>query len=106
MKDIIANLITLLVCLNAVTGENLRHQAHQTRELRTSVMCLDLGKRRGLHDMKVSKKKYYNKFIDSVWADGGRCDVPTKKLKNRLSHPHGKLQLATASSYHESWSYD
>lgn len=85
----LTELMTLLTCLVAVTGVNLRHQGHQQRELRTSVMCLDLGQRRGLHNMKVvSKKKYYNRFIDSVWADGGNCEVKTTKLKNRLSHPH------------------
>lgn len=52
-------------------------------------MCLDLGKRKGLHNMKVSSKKYMKKLVkQNIDAKNGLCTEKTKTLKNRLQHPH------------------
>lgn len=118
MKNLIIILISILLC--AVTaasdvaeyiqeryGEyNLRH-----RDLEATVMCLDLGKQRGMHNMKVTKKKYYKKLIDSSnKAEGGKCFGPVKKLKANLKHNHkfckewnGKLVLINAPEGTRKW---
>eukprot|EP00956_Cyclotella_meneghiniana_P006592 scaffold8717_cov59-Cyclotella_meneghiniana.AAC.1 len=52
-------------------------------------MCLDLGNKKGLHDMKVSNLKYLNKLVkQNKHAKKGRCTETTKKLPNRLVHKH------------------
>ena len=80
MKTLVL-ILNVIICFAA--ADNLRH-----RELANKVMCLDLGKRRGIHNMKVTKKKYYNKLIKNNDVEGGECTEPTKKLKSRLSHAH------------------
>lgn len=90
MKSPILILMTLLIyssLSNADIDEenyNLRH-----RELGgKSRMCIDLGQRKGLHNMKVSKKKYMKKLADLANAKEGWCQGSTKKLKARLTHEH------------------
>eukprot|EP00956_Cyclotella_meneghiniana_P024194 scaffold48279_cov50-Cyclotella_meneghiniana.AAC.4 len=84
MKSPLLTLITLLIYLTAALGINLRH-----RDLANKIMCLDLGRRKGLHDMKVTKSKYFNKLVkQNDHAEKGRCTEPTKKLANRLNHKH------------------
>ena len=84
MKYLNIALVSLISCTVAVSGENLRH-----RELRDSVMCLDLGKRKGLHNMKVTRRKYMKKLVkQNADAEEGPCTEKTTMLKNRLQHPH------------------
>ena len=84
MKSPLLTLMTLLIYVTAVLGTNLRH-----RDLANRILCVDLGKRKGLHDIKVTKSKYFKKLAkQSDHAEKGRCTEPTKKLPNRLIHKH------------------
>jgi hypothetical protein len=89
MKSLIL-LVAIIACFAAAFETDLEENVYNLRHrnLGTNVMCLDLGKRSGAHNMKVAKKKYWNKLIKYSDAEGGKCTVPTKKLKNRLTHPH------------------
>jgi hypothetical protein len=86
MKSLIITLVTLLVCIAAATDEtettfNLRH-----RDLANQVICLDLGKQRGMHNMVISSKKYLRKLAKYDHAWRGKCPGPTKLLKKTLTH--------------------
>ena len=84
MKRLIITLVTLLVGTAAAVDEtettfNLRH-----RDLANQIICLDLGKQRGMHNMAITNKKYLRKLAKYNHASAGRCPVPTKSFKKSL----------------------
>ena len=92
-SPILIILLTSLIYSSVLSNENA-HTDKETYNLRhrdlggKSRMCIDLGKRKGLHNMKVSKKKFMKKLADFSNAEEGWCQGPTKKLKASLTHEH------------------
>lgn len=86
MKRLIITLVTLLVGTAAAVDEtettfNLRH-----RDLANQIICLDLGKQRGMHNMVISSSEYLRKLAKYNHAWPGKCPGPTKLLKKTLTH--------------------
>ncbi|KAL3804192.1 hypothetical protein HJC23_013711 [Cyclotella cryptica] len=89
MRYLIITLVTLLVGIAAASVDeaestfNLRH-----RDLANKVICFDLGKQRGMHNVGITKAKYFRKLTRYNNASAGKCTVPTKSFKKSLLHKH------------------
>ena len=88
---IIITLLTLIICFATALEDDLDEMKYNLRhrDLGTKVMCVNLGGKKGRHNIKVDNKKYWKKLSNESNVYKGKCKEPTKKLKNNLKqHSH------------------